>query len=122
MDRSLRRRGELLVVVGALLGAFIGVALGLVVDDAQHSMAVAAPGRARGAVQAANPPSSQPSASQAVGPGNQADAGRQQAASADRPDKRHGDARKDGQENRGKDKADKGKDKADKGNDRSAVH
>jgi hypothetical protein len=30
VDRSLRRRGQLLVVVGALLGALIGTALGLI--------------------------------------------------------------------------------------------
>ena len=42
MDRLFRRRGQHLVVVGALLGAFIGTALGLIAEDAQPSTAVAA--------------------------------------------------------------------------------
>jgi hypothetical protein len=56
--------------VGALLGTVIGVALGLVVEDAQTSTAVAAPGRARGAALAASLPSSQPPASRVAGSGN----------------------------------------------------
>jgi hypothetical protein len=69
VDRSLRRRGQHLVVAGALLRALIGAALGLIVEDGQTSTAVAAPGRARGAVLALSPPSSHPPASRAVGSG-----------------------------------------------------
>jgi hypothetical protein len=42
VDRSFRRRGQHLVVVGALLGAVIGTTLGLIAEDAQTSTAVAA--------------------------------------------------------------------------------
>ena len=62
-----------MVVVGARLGTVIGVALGLVVEDAQTSTAAAAPGRARGAALAASLPSSQPPASRAAGSGNRTD-------------------------------------------------
>jgi hypothetical protein len=44
VERSLCRRGQFLVVVGALLGALIGVVLGLAVEDSQTPTAVAAPG------------------------------------------------------------------------------
>jgi hypothetical protein len=44
---SPRRRGHVLVVVGALLGALSGVILGLAVDDPQTPTAVAAPGAGR---------------------------------------------------------------------------
>ena len=60
MDRSLRRLGQLLVVMGALLGAVLGVALALIVEHAETSRAVAALGRERAAVLAASPPSSNP--------------------------------------------------------------
>jgi hypothetical protein len=120
VDRSLRRRGQVLVVVGAMLGALIGAALGLVAEDAQTRTAVAAPGRARGAVLAVSP-SSHPPASRAAGSGNRTDgndsSGEQRAESPDRPDKRDGKAykdRKDGRDEpggRGKDKPAKGKDK-----------
>jgi hypothetical protein len=73
VDRSLRRRGQLLVVVGALLGALIGAALGLIVEDAQTSTAVAAPGHARGAALAASSPNSHPPASRAAGSGDGSD-------------------------------------------------
>jgi hypothetical protein len=43
VDRSLRRLGQLLVVMGALLGAGLGVALALLVENAETSRAVAAP-------------------------------------------------------------------------------
>jgi hypothetical protein len=120
VDRSLRRRGQVLVVVGAMLGALIGAALGLVAEDAQTRTAVAAPGRARGAVLAVSP-SSRPPASRAAGSGNRTDgndsSGEQRAESPDRSDKRHGKTykdRKDGRDEpggRGKDKPGKGKDK-----------
>ena len=72
MDRSSRRRGQSLVVVGALLGALSGVVLGLAVGDPQTSAAVAAPAHARDAV-AATPPTSQPTASLPSGSGDWAD-------------------------------------------------
>ena len=69
MAWSPRRRGQFLVVVGALLGALSGVVLGLAVDNPQTPTAVAAPGRAGGAALAAHPPSSQPSTSESTGSG-----------------------------------------------------
>ena len=95
MDRSFRHRGQVLVVVSALLGAVIGAALGLIVEGAQTSRAVATPGRAQGATLAASPPSSQPTASRTAGSGDGNDSsGNQRAESPDRPDKRHGNAHK----------------------------
>jgi hypothetical protein len=61
VDVSLRRLGQLPVVMGALLGAVLGVALALLVEYAETSRAVAAPRRERVAVLAASPPSSHPS-------------------------------------------------------------
>ena len=55
MNRSLRRLGQLLVVMGALLGATIGVALALIVENAENSRAVVASGRERAAVFQAAP-------------------------------------------------------------------
>jgi hypothetical protein len=46
VDRSLRRHGQLLVAVGAFLGALVGVVLALAVEDPQTSTAAVAPGRA----------------------------------------------------------------------------
>ena len=113
MDRSLRRRGQLLVVVGALVGALIGTALGLIAEDAQTSTAVAA-GPVRGAALAASPPSSHPPASRAAGSGDGNDSsGNQRAEPPGRPDKRDGNAHKD--RAGGKDKPSKGKDKPGKG-------
>ena len=116
VDRSLRRRGQLLVVVGALLGALIGAALGLIVEDAQTSTAVAAPGHARGAALAASSPNSHPPASRAAGSGDGSDSsGNQRTESPDRPDKQHGNAHKgraggrDKSGGPGKDKPGKGK-------------
>lgn len=104
MNRSTRRHGQFLVVVGALLGAFVGVVLGLAVEDPRTVAAVAAPGRAHGAVLAVTPPSSRPAASQAAGPGDGADGdqfiGRQRTQAADRPHHGHGKAHKAGKENR----------------------
>jgi hypothetical protein len=89
VDRSLRRLGQLLVVCCALLGAVIGVALGLVVEAAQTPRAGAAPARA--AVLAASPPSSQPPRPQPATDQNPADgsapAGKQHAQSVDRPNR-----------------------------------
>jgi len=113
VNRSLRRLGQLLVVMGALLGATIGVALALIVENAENSRAVVASGRERAAVLAVSPSSSQPPASRAAGSGNRTDgndsAGNQRAESADRPDNRHGKAHK-GRAG-GRDKSGKGKDK-----------
>ena len=55
-----------LVVMGALLGAVLGVSLALIVGNAETSRAVGAPGRERAAVLAAGPPSSRPPASRAA--------------------------------------------------------
>jgi hypothetical protein len=104
VDRSLRRRGQHLVVVGALLGALIGTALGLIAEDAQTSTAVAASGPAL----AASPPSSNPPASRAAGSWDGNDSsGNQRAEPPGRPDKRDGKAQKD--RAGGKDKPGKGK-------------
>ena len=56
MDRSLRRRGPVMVVAGALLGALLGIALGLLGQPSQPSsvLALADPGPA-GAVAAGQP-------------------------------------------------------------------
>jgi hypothetical protein len=114
VDRSLRHRGQFLVVVGALLGALIGTALGLIGEDAQTSTAVVAPGPGRGAALAASPPSSHPPPSRAAGSGDGNDSsGNQRAAPPGRPAKRDGNAHKD--RAGGKDKPGKGKDKPGKG-------
>ena len=47
MDRSLRHLGQLLVVMGALLGAALRIALALVVGNATTSGAMLASGPAR---------------------------------------------------------------------------
>jgi hypothetical protein len=73
VNRSSRRRGQSLVVVGALLGALVGIILGLAVGDAHTSTAVGAPTRARAAAVAATPPTSQPTTSQPTGSGDWAD-------------------------------------------------
>ena len=116
MAWSPRRRGQFLVVEGALLGALSGVVLGLAVDDPQTPTAVAAPGRAGGAALAAHPPSSQPTTSQAAGAGKPAggDAytGRQPTKPADRPNIGHGKAGMDGDGRQ--DKPSKGKPGKDK--------
>jgi hypothetical protein len=115
VDRLNRRRGQHLVVVGALLGALIGTALGLIAEDAQTSTTVAA-GPGRGATLAASPPSSHPPASRAAGARDGNDSsGNQRAEPPGRPDKGDGNARKD--RAGGKDKPSKGKDKG-KGKDK----
>jgi hypothetical protein len=109
VDRSLRRRGQFLVVAGALVGALIGTALGLIAEDAQTSTAVAAPGPGRGAALAASPPTSHPPPSRAAGSGDGNDSsGNQRAEPPGRPDKRDGNAHKD--RAGGKDKPGKRKD------------
>lgn len=118
MARSLRRLGQLLVVMGALLGAVLGVALALIVENVESSGTVAMAGRERAAVLAAHPSSSQPPASRAAsaeGQTNNGDSsGRQRAAPADRADQRGGKADKNGEgrrdkaEGRGKNKPGKG--------------
>jgi hypothetical protein len=112
VDRSLRRRGQSLVAVGALVGALIGTLLGLVVGDAETSTRVAAE-PAGGAALAASSQGSQPPASRA-GSGHRSDAnpssGSQQAASTDRPGK--GDAKAHKHRGAGRDRpGDRGKDK-----------
>jgi hypothetical protein len=86
VNRSLRRLGQLLVVMGASLGAVLGVGLALVVENAETSRA-AGPGQERAAVLAASPPSRQPPAPRAAGspgPGNAGGpSGNQRARSAD---------------------------------------
>jgi hypothetical protein len=110
VHRSLHRRGQLLVLGAALLGAVLGGAMGLVVEDAGTGTAGAAPGPRRGTALATSPPASQPAGSQADG----SDAsGIQPAEWAHRPDKRNGKADKRNG------KADKRlKDRRDKPNDR----
>jgi hypothetical protein len=102
VNRSPRSHGQFLVVVGALLGALVGVVLGLAVEDPQTVEAVAAPGRAHGAVLAVTPPSSRPATFQAAGPGDEAASdqftGRQRTQEADQPDHGHGKAHKAGKE------------------------
>jgi type IV secretory pathway TrbL component len=62
VDRSLRDLGQILVVMGALLGAVLGVGLALIVENADTSGTVVASGPERAAV-LASPPSSRPPAS-----------------------------------------------------------
>jgi hypothetical protein len=128
VDRSLRRRGQLLVVAGALLGAVIGAGLSLVVGDPVTSRAGAVPARERGVTLAATPPSSQPPASRAaVSSGNPADgndpSGTQRSESADRAGKRDGKAGKNGeghwdQPGHGRNEPGHGNDEAGKGKDK----
>jgi hypothetical protein len=96
--RSLHRRGQLLVLRAALLGAVTGGAMGLVVEDAGTGTAGAGPGPRRGTALAARPPASQPAGSQAGRAGNQAGgsdaSGSQPAKWAHRPDKRNDKADK----------------------------
>jgi type IV secretory pathway VirB10-like protein len=121
VDRSLRRLGQLLVVTGALLGAVLGVSLALIVENAESSRAVGAPGRERAAVLAASPPSSQPRASRAASSQDSADgsdsSGTQRAEAADRANQRAGKADKKGESR--EDKASgRGKKKLGKGNNK----
>jgi hypothetical protein len=116
VDRSLRHLGQLLVLMGALLGAVLGVSLALIVENAETSSAVAGSGASRAAVLAAHPSISRPPASRAASsqdPGNGTDAsGSQRAQSADqragKADK-NSESRTDKAGGRGKDKPGKGK-------------
>ena len=117
MDRSLRRFGQLLVVTGALLGAVLGVALALIVNNAASSGAVATSGRE---VAATSPPSSRPPVARAAGSkdsaAGSAAGGNQRAEWTSRADRHDGktDNNREGRlgkaEGRGNDKP---KDKAD---------
>ena len=121
MDRSLRRLGQLLVVMAALLGAVLGVALALIMENAETSRAVGAPGREPTAVLAVSPPSSRPPASRAAGSQVSADGsdsfGTQRAEAADRANQRAGKADKKG-ESRGDEVGGRGKKKPGKGNNK----
>ena len=118
MDRSLRRLGQLLVVMGALLGAVLGVSLALIVEHAGTSRAVAAPRYEREAVLAASPQSSKPPASRAASaqdPRNGDDpSANQRAELAGRADQPDGKADKDS-DRRGDEAGGRGKDKPGKG-------
>ena len=107
MDPSLRRNGQILVAVGAVLGALTGTVLGLAVEDLQASTTVAAPRPARAAAMAATPPSGQPTAAQPTGSGHQADGdastGRQRTQLAYRPDQGWGRVHQDSKRERKRD-------------------
>ena len=95
MDRSLRDLGQILVVMGALLGAVLGVGLALIVENADTSPAVVAPGHERAAVLASQPSSRPPASREASSEGSAAGNGaaarqRDEAAdqAADQKDKK----------------------------------
>jgi hypothetical protein len=116
VDRSLRHLGQLLVVMGALLGAALGVTLALIIENANTSGAVVAPGRARVAVFAAGPPSSRPPVSRGIGSADSAAgngaSGSQPAEAADQADQGNG---KPDKKSKRHDEPGKGKDKPAKG-------
>ena len=119
MDRSLRRLGQLLVVMGALLGAVLGVGLALLVENAETSKAVAAPEPEPVAVLAASPSSSQPpgvraASSPDAGTANVSSGSQRTQAAAQRDDK----ANKNSQGRRDKPGKGKGEDQPGKGRDR----
>ena len=119
MDRSLRRLGQLLVVMGALLGAVLGVGLALIVESTEPSKAVAASERERVAVLAASPSSSQPPATAAASspdPGNGDGSSVKQRTQA--ADQRADKANKNSQGRRDKPGKAKGKDKPGQGKDK----
>jgi hypothetical protein len=101
VDRSLRQLGQLLVVMGALLGAVLGVALALVVENIDSPRPVAVAGSERAAVLGAHPPNSQPPASGAARSRGQTDgsgsSGSQRVESADRANQGRGTADKQGE-------------------------
>jgi hypothetical protein len=125
VDASVRRLGQLLVAMAALLGAALGVTLALIVENTETSRADVALGRERAAVLAASPPSSQPPATRAASSADSADgsgsSADQRVGSAGRTDQRDGKAGKDGESRRAK-AGDRSKDKpskeASKGNDK----
>jgi hypothetical protein len=92
--------------MAAMLGSVLGVSLALIVENAETSRAVGAPGGERAAVLAANPPSSRPPASRAASSQDSADG----AEAADRANQRAGKADKNG-ENRGDKAGGRGKKK-----------
>jgi hypothetical protein len=107
--------------MAVLLGAVLGVALALIVENTETSRADVALGRERAAVLAASPPpATRPasSADSADGSGSSAD---QRVGSAGRTDQRDGKTGKDGESRRDK-AGDRSKDKPSKekskGNDR----
>jgi hypothetical protein len=83
MDRSIRRLGHLLVVMGVMLGAVSGIALGLVVKLTQTSRVGRVPGAPPAAVLAVSQPPVQttPGPRRVTGGGDPS--GTQRAASAD---------------------------------------
>ena len=98
MDRSLRDLGQILVVMGALLGAVLGVGLALIVENADTSPAVVAPGHERAAVLASQPSSRPPASREASSEGSAAGSGaaaRQRDEAADQADHRDQKADKD---------------------------
>jgi hypothetical protein len=102
-------------VVGALLGALVGITLGLAVDDPGDGTATAATAPDRGAALAAGAPGSQPPTSRTVGTGS----GTEDAGPADRPGKARGEDRdKPRPEGHGRGKAGKGKHKDRAGKDK----
>jgi hypothetical protein len=113
VDRSLRRLGQLLVVMGALLGAVLGVALALIVEHAASSRAVVPPGPERAAVLGAGTASSRPPVARAASGGSAA-AGDQRAESVGRASQRDGKVDKHRQGRLGKAEA-SGNDKPGKG-------
>jgi hypothetical protein len=118
VDRSFRRLGQLLVAMGALLGAALGVGLALLVENAETSR-VAGPGPERAAALAASPPGSRPPASRAArspGPGNAGDAPSDQRARSAEQDDGRADKQGQGRDDKpgkanGTDRPGKGKDK-----------
>lgn len=106
MDGSPRRRGQLAVVVGALLGALVGVTLGLVVDDPGAGTAAAAQAPDRGTVVAAGATGSQPPTSRTVDTGSDGPAdrpGKARAKHRDKSDKARSEGRGKGKGKPGKD-------------------
>jgi hypothetical protein len=115
VDRSLRNLGQLLVVMGALLGAVLGVGLALLVENAETSRAVAAPEHERVAVLAASPPGSQPPASTAA---SSPDPGNGDVSFVNQGDQGADKVNKNGQGRRDKPDKAKSKDQPGKGKDK----
>jgi hypothetical protein len=117
LDRSLRHLGQLLVVMGALLGAVLGFALALIVENANTRETVEAPGREGAAVLVAGPSSSRPPVSRQDGPEDSAAdngaSGSRRANAADQADQ--GDGKADKNDEGRHDKPGKDKNKPDKG-------
>ena len=116
VDRSLRQLGQVLVVMGALLGAVLGVALALIVENANTSGAAVASGQEHAALLAAGPPSrpSAPRGADAEGSAaGHSSSGSQPVEAADQADQ--ADRKADKNSERRHDKP--GKDKPGKGRD-----